>query len=107
MATFTEAQITDIASMFGTYSHLMDAHLDSLVSMITDADKTAILAQVARYQNGTVKGGVWFRGTESNEGFNMSSPNIADSRDPRDVVAGLIQWTFGVNNEIEFSLTRG
>lgn len=94
MAVFDEAQVTSIASMFETNSDVMDTHLDLHAGIITDADKTEITAQIARFTNGTVKGRVWFEGKESNRGYNMSAPVSADNRDPRAVVAGLIQWSW-------------
>lgn len=92
MATFTEAQVADIAVILGTNSDLMDDHLDSYEGIITESDKTIIVAQIARYNNGTVSGRVWFEGTESNEGFNMSTPNNAAYKNPAEVIAKLIQW---------------
>jgi hypothetical protein len=92
MATFTAAQVTSLAVMFASNSDLMGDHLGFHEELISEDDKTAIIAQVTRYENGTVTGKVWFEGTESNEGFNMSTPFAASNRDPREIVAGLIHW---------------
>lgn len=92
MATFTEAQTTSLAAIFTASSDVMDDHLVYYASVITESDKTAILAQVTRYENGTVKGRVWFDSTESNEGFNMSAVNVASNKDPKTIIAGLIGW---------------
>lgn len=105
MATFTEAQVADIAVILGTNSDVMDDHLDYYESLITESDKTIIVAQIARYNNGTVTGRVWFEGTESNEGFNMSAIVAAANRDPRAVIAGLIQWPWSGGGQ--GSLVRG
>jgi hypothetical protein len=92
MATFDAAQITSLAEIFGTTSDEMGYWLDGREGIITDADKTAIVAQIARYVNGTVKGRVWFEGTESNEGFNMGTVNVASNKDPKTIIGGLIGW---------------
>lgn len=50
MATFTEAQITDLAEILATDSDTLDAHLDFYAAEITDADKTRILERVTEWQ---------------------------------------------------------
>jgi hypothetical protein len=50
MATFTEAQITDLAEIFTVNSHYMGEWLESRETMITDSDKTSILLDVTAYQ---------------------------------------------------------
>ena len=92
MATFTESQITDLAVILSTSSDELNAHLDLHGSLITESDKTVILAQVTRYTAGTVSGGVWFEATESNEGFNMGIPFNAGTRDPREIISALLRW---------------
>lgn len=92
MATFTEAQVTSLAEIFETTSDVMSTHLTFRAGLITDSDKTAIVAQIARYTNATVAGRTWFKGTESNEGFNMGAVNVASNKDPRTIIAGLIGW---------------
>jgi hypothetical protein len=105
MATFDEAQVTSLASMFGSNSDAMSYHLEGYEELITESDKTAVLAQITRYSGGTVKGRVWFEGKESNEGFNMSPVFVADNRDPREIIAGLIQWPWN-NAYGSYSMVR-
>ena len=50
MATFTEAQVTSLARMFSTSSDVMGLHLDFYAGIITDADKTAIVADITAYE---------------------------------------------------------
>ena len=49
MATFTAAQTTSLARIFGTSSDAMDYHLDGREELITEDDKTAILLDVTAY----------------------------------------------------------
>jgi hypothetical protein len=50
MATFDESQVTSLAEIFGQTSDYMGQWLDVRASIITDADKTAILADITSYQ---------------------------------------------------------
>lgn len=50
MATFTESQITDLCRIIGTNSDLLSTHLDYYETLITDSDKTAVLADVTAYE---------------------------------------------------------
>lgn len=46
MATFDESQVTSLSRAFGATSDLMEQHLTERASLITDADKTAVLADI-------------------------------------------------------------
>ena len=50
MATFDEAQTTSLARIFGTTSDVLGLHLDFWAGVITDSDKTAILADITAYE---------------------------------------------------------
>jgi hypothetical protein len=50
MATFDESQVTSLAEIFGQTSDYMGQWLDVRASIITDADKTAILTDITSYQ---------------------------------------------------------
>ena len=50
MATFTEAQITDLAEILSTNSDVLDYHLDLYESVITESDKTRVLELVTEWQ---------------------------------------------------------
>jgi hypothetical protein len=50
MATFDAAQITSLAEIFGTTSDEMSYWLDGREGIITEADKTSILADVTAHQ---------------------------------------------------------
>lgn len=49
MATFDEAQVTAISRIFSADSDEMDAHLTYRASLITDADKAAVIADIAAH----------------------------------------------------------
>jgi topoisomerase IA-like protein len=49
MATFTEAQVTDIATVMEASSEYISGHLGVYGGFITESDKTAILADAAAY----------------------------------------------------------
>ena len=50
MATFTEAQITDLAEILSTNSSDLSYHLDAYEGVITDSDKTRVLELVTEWQ---------------------------------------------------------
>ncbi len=47
MATFTEAQISDLAGVLGTNSDVLGDHLEYYETVISEADKTNVLAALA------------------------------------------------------------
>lgn len=89
MATFTEAQITDLAEILGTNSDLLSTHLDFYESLITDADKTAILARVTDYQAVEDKD-LSIMPTESNFGAKIGSSEKRSLIRKR--IAALLSW---------------
>ena len=50
MATFSESQITDLAEIFDTNSETLADHLEFYASVITESDKTAVLARITDFQ---------------------------------------------------------
>lgn len=50
MATFTEAQITDLAEILSTNSDVLGDHLEYYASVISDTDKTRVLELVTEWQ---------------------------------------------------------
>ena len=50
MATFTDAQKSDLARIFGTNSEELGYRLDIYAGVITDDDKTAVLADVTAFE---------------------------------------------------------
>lgn len=50
MATFTSAQITDLARILGTNSEELGYKLDIYAGVITDDDKTAVLADITAFE---------------------------------------------------------
>lgn len=50
MATFDEAQVTSLCRILGTNSDRLDQHLTYHAQVITDADKTAVVADIAAFE---------------------------------------------------------
>lgn len=50
MATFAEGEVTSLARIFGTTSDIMQLWLSLRAGIITDSDKTAILADVTAFE---------------------------------------------------------
>lgn len=50
MATFDASQITDLARIFGKSSNLLSFRVGLSASIITDADKTAVLLDITAYE---------------------------------------------------------
>ncbi len=88
---FTDAQINDIAVAIGMTPTLLDAHLSSLGTDLTADKETKVLAQLDRYEQGTAGGVVSFTPTESNEGFNLSAPVSAATRNPLTIIRTLLE----------------
>jgi hypothetical protein len=89
MATFDETQVTNLARIFGTTSDLMSTWLDVRTSIITDADKTAILADITSYQ-AIQDDNLQLEPKERNFGTRL---NASDKRSLiRNRIAGLIGW---------------
>jgi len=87
----TPIQKQSIAKALRMTPTLLDAFLTKLGATLTSDLETDVLAELTRFSAGTVKGRVWFTPTESNEGFNLSTPASADTQDPRDNIAGLLE----------------
>jgi hypothetical protein len=71
----------------------IDVQLAAFSESITSSIETKVRLQLDRYygrDSQQVRGATWFEGTESNEGFNMSAPNTADTRNPKEVIEGLL-----------------
>ena len=90
MATFTEAQITDLAEILATNSDALAYHLDLYESVITESDKTKILLIVTEWQGITGNPSVRFTGNDANEGFNMSIAEYRASLARK--IANFVQW---------------
>ena len=90
MATFTEAQITDLAEILSTNSDVLDYHLDLYESVITESDKTRVLELVTEWQSITGNPSVRFTGNDANEGFNMSIGEYKSSLARK--IANFVQW---------------
>ena len=88
--SFTATQKADLVEILNRNAIQLDVQLAAYALYITAEMETKVIAQIARYNNGTVKGGVWFEGTESNQGFNMSGANTAASKDPKSVIETLL-----------------
>src|SRR5688572_31965903 len=102
MATFDAAQITDLAEILGTNSDVLDDHLDYYASLITESDKTKVLARVVEWQ--AIDGNfAWFSPTESNEGFNLSPGQQRTKL--ASWIAQLLQWPYVSSGQS--SLIRG
>jgi len=91
MATFTESQITDLAVILGTNSDYLSQHLDFYASVITDSDKTKVLALMSQY-DGFDNRYIAFTPTESNEGLNMNLSNAVG--DVESKIAKLLQFEY-------------
>lgn len=50
MATFSEAQITDLCRIFGVDSETLGYRLDIYAGVITESDKTAVLADITAFK---------------------------------------------------------
>lgn len=88
MATFTESQITDLAEILGTNSDLLGAHLDYYESVITDSDKTKVLARVTEWQGADV--GVAIEPKERNFGVRIGANSTQSFIAQK--IAALLQW---------------
>ena len=89
MATFTSAQTTDLARIFTSNSDVMGDHLTFFADVISDEDKTAILADITAYE--AVEDDNVFV-TAGPAGFQGSiSPDKKRSL-IKNRIAGLIQW---------------
>lgn len=104
--SFNDTQKAKLVQILGRDLLKINGQLAAYADSIMPEIETEVIAQIARWQNGTVKGGVWFEGTNSNEGFNMSSVNIADNQDPKTLIEHLLFFETS-NSPYEFSLTRG
>lgn len=102
MATFDEDEITDLAEILGTNSDLLDAHLDLYASVITDSDKTKVLARVTEWaavDNDTVT----IEPMERNFGVRKGSSSTRSLIAQR--IAALLHWPYTVTGQM--SLVRG
>lgn len=78
MATFSNSQITDIATIFGVSSDVVNNRLIYFQNTITDEDKTKVIALIAEFAE--VDGNyASFTPTESNEGFNLRADSQKDT----------------------------
>lgn len=89
MATFTEAQITDLAEILSTNSSDLSYHLDAYEGVITDSDKTRVLAKVTEWQ-AIDTDFAKFEPKESNEGFQYD-PGVKRAALVQRI-ATLVQW---------------
>lgn len=80
---FTEVQKISLIKILKITRQALDAQLIRHAAYITEETETAVIAELERWEAGTVKGSVWFTATESNEGFNQGSVNSAASSDPK------------------------
>lgn len=87
---FTTDELLDISTILEITPRTLDDHLEVFIP--TAAIEAKVITQIDRYNDGTVSGGVWFEGTESNEGFNMSTPNTASTKDPKTIIALLLEF---------------
>ena len=91
MATFTAAQITDLADILGTNSDVLSLHLDFYAGIITDSDKTKVLARVTSYQ-ALDDLHANFSPKESNEGLKLSASGQRNYYARK--IANLLQFPF-------------
>lgn len=83
MATFTEAEISDLCEILECPSNYLAARLDFYASQITDSDKTKVLAKVDEW---TTAGGNFtaIMPTEANFGAKIN-PNDAKAQIRRQI----------------------
>lgn len=89
MTTFSESQITDLAAILGTNSISMSTHIGLYANVITDSDKTKVLAYITDWQ-AAENDFVSFTPTESNEGFNLDTTRKRNAFASK--IASLLQW---------------
>ena len=89
MATFSESQVTSLAEIFGQTSDLMSQWLSIRDGIITESDKTAILADVTSYQ-AIEDDNVEISAKERNFGAAVSASNKRNLIKKR--IAALIGW---------------
>src|SRR6185312_15580465 len=100
MATFVESEVTDLARIFGRNSDYMGQYLSIRAGIITDSDKTAILADVTAYQS-IEDDNVEVTGNIKNFGANVSADRKRSLI--RNRIGALIGWEVSTGA----SLVRG
>jgi hypothetical protein len=72
MATFTEAQVADLAEVFAVNSNALAAQLNLFASLITESDKTKALGLITKWQElDADDNGTTFTAVTTNLGFNQ------------------------------------
>lgn len=106
MATFSATQITDLAEILETNSSTLGDHLALYAAVISDTDKTRVLALVTEWQSvSTTDMVTTIEPKDRNFGVRVSAGAGTSSVARR--IASLLQWTTTVTSSSQVVLERG
>jgi hypothetical protein len=106
MATFTEEEVTDFCEILETNSDYLRGHLDYHAALITDSDKTKVLAYVTTWQTGSNSTDTTrIQAMDANFGANINPEDLRNILRKR--IAALLHCKHLVGDGMTIQLERG